>query len=691
MLFYRAETEIIDMKALQVLREDGKKSVVKVFSELKELKRSGDMHDFAHQFFYPSEKFFHKSGKSYYVFISEIRSMKVVLGLISRNSINSVEIAEKYLHFIEIKHRRVATEEITLNSFESLIRTSNQKNFIANDDKVLEYFELETLVNRHCGITFGETIIPDNISKQALIKTSNDLLCRESLAPEIERIYENSSKSMGRGHPVHYMIQTDDPIVRNKMMLALLLALHANGRIRSKRFSSISITNDNEPSWEQYETLYNISHDSAIVVEYITVDEYESGYAKANTGIIERLCATMKKHKNDALTVFCLPRSCGKIKNAFIERLDTVTIVPLTEETVFGDKAKVYLRKMASKQGVSPDKALYRAVSESEKGYLAADLNRSFDEWYSKKLKTNIYPQYATFESANRQVCKNPIGSAYLELKKMIGLAEAKAVIAQAVDYHKAQRLFKDKGMRTEHTAMHMVFTGNPGTAKTTVARLFAQIMKDNGLLSIGDLYEVGRADLVGRYVGWTAQIVKEKFRAAKGSVLFIDEAYSLVEDHGGMYGDEAINTIVQEMENRREDMVVIFAGYPDKMESFIQKNPGLRSRIAFTVPFADYNKEELYQIAELLAGTKNMTLAPDVKDKLSPIFSSAIGHEDFGNGRFARNLLEKAQMKHASRLVAMDIGDVSNEDVCTLTAEDFDIPILSPHTKRRVIGFTNT
>ena len=129
---------------------------------------------------------------------------------------------------------------------------------------------------------------------------------------------------------------------------------------------------------------------------------------------------------------------------------------------------------------------------------------------------------------------------------------------------------------------MHMVFTGNPGTAKTTVARLFARILKENGVLSKGDLIECGRSDLVGKYVGWTAVQVKNMFKKAKGSVLFIDEAYSLCDDRSGSYGDEAINTIVQEMENNRDDMVVIFAGYPKEMNDFLDRNPGLRSRIAF-------------------------------------------------------------------------------------------------------------
>ena len=186
--------------------------------------------------------------------------------------------------------------------------------------------------------------------------------------------------------------------------------------------------------------------------------------------------------------------------------------------------------------------------------------------------------------------------------------------------------------------------------------------MKDNGLLPVGDLIEVGRADLVGKYVGWTAPTVKRKFEAAKGSVLFIDEAYSLVDDTDGLYGDEAINTIVQEMENHRQDTVVIFAGYPDKMERFLQKNPGLRSRIAFHVPFEDYSPEELLGIFTLMAKGQKLELAPGVGERLLPLFRKAARGEDFGNGRFARNLLEKSRMKQASRLVRLDPALVTAE-----------------------------
>lgn len=208
-------------------------------------------------------------------------------------------------------------------------------------------------------------------------------------------------------------------------------------------------------------------------------------------------------------------------------------------------------------------------------------------------------------------------------------------------------------------------------------------------MLSIGDLYELGRADLVGRYVGWTAPKVKARFNAAKGSVLFIDEAYSLVDDRDGLYGDEAISTIVQEMENRREDIVVIFAGYPDKMEQFLQKNPGLRSRIAFHVPFRDYDESELWQITKLMAMKMGVSVDDEAQPKLLEMFGRALNSEDFGNGRYVRNLLELARMRQASRLVTMDIDLVTDEAVTTLLPEDFEEPALT-HETRKVwkIGF---
>ena len=270
----------------------------------------------------------------------------------------------------------------------------------------------------------------------------------------------------------------------------------------------------------------------------------------------------------------------------------------------------------------------------------------------------------------------------------MIGLDDAKKDINQALNYYKAQKLFADKGMKNDHPTMHMVFTGNPGTAKTTVARLFARIMKENDLLSKGNLVEVGRGDLVGKYIGWTAPTIQNKFREAQGSVLFIDEAYSLVDDREGSFGDEAINTIVQEMENHRDDVVVIFAGYPDKMEGFIQKNPGLRSRIAYHVSFSDYDTESLCEIAKLIAKQKGLTFTEDACNKLKDLFDTARNESDFGNGRYVRNVIEKAKMAQATRLLTMNFDSVRNEDVSTIAAEDIELPRASTKSKTKQIGF---
>ena len=250
-----------------------------------------------------------------------------------------------------------------------------------------------------------------------------------------------------------------------------------------------------------------------------------------------------------------------------------------------------------------------------------------------------------------------------------------------------AQRIFSDKGFLVDRPAMSMVFTGSPGTCKTTVARLVSEIFCDAGILSEGKLVECGRGDLVGRYVGWTAQQVQKKFREAKGSVLFIDEAYSLVDAHSGSFGDEAINTIVQEMENHRDDVLVIFAGYSDKMEAFLNKNPGLRSRIAFHVHFDDYTPDELCEISRLIASKKGLNISAEAMKKLRVIYEIISKQSDFGNGRAARNIIESAKMSMASRLLAGNIENLTSKEITTIIPEDIPEPVLPARTKR-VVGF---
>ena len=303
-------------------------------------------------------------------------------------------------------------------------------------------------------------------------------------------------------------------------------------------------------------------------------------------------------------------------------------------------------------------------------------------------MGTEVFPEYRPYVThVTEQEMEKKEGSAYQELQEMIGLKEAKEVIDGAISYFKLQKEYRNRGIEFNRPAMHMSFTGSPGTAKTSVARLVAEILRDNGILSEGKLIEVGRAQLVGQFLGQTAPQVKELFDRAKGSVLFIDEAYSLVEDRKGMYGSEAINTIVQEMENRREDTVVILAGYPDEMNQLLDWNPGMRSRVAFHVPFQDYTETELLDITKLIAKKQGLLIDRGAEDKLLSIYADARLDKAFGNGRFARNLLEKAKFNQANRFAKMDMQFVSDEELRTLKQEDFEYEI--KHSSRtRKLGF---
>ena len=287
------------------------------------------------------------------------------------------------------------------------------------------------------------------------------------------------------------------------------------------------------------------------------------------------------------------------------------------------------------------------------------------------------------------KVKKTSRHTAMEELQELVGLQNIKQQAGQIVAFAKMQKLAKTKGKKIDAVNLNFAFTGNPGTAKTTAARIFARVMKENGILSKGDLLEVGRADLVAKYIGQTAIKVKELFAKAKGNVLFIDEAYSLVDEWENSYGDEAIATIVQEMENHRDDVIVIFAGYPDKMQAFLARNPGLRSRVPFVIEFDDYTAEELAAIAEKEIERRGYTVEKAAEKKILEICRTAVCSEDCGNGRFSRNLVDAAIMKAAVRVTAAaSAGDGADGWFC-LVADDFETPgNIKKRAPVRTIGF---
>ena len=234
-----------------------------------------------------------------------------------------------------------------------------------------------------------------------------------------------------------------------------------------------------------------------------------------------------------------------------------------------------------------------------------------------------------------------------------------------------------------------MVFTGNPGTAKTTVARLFAEMLKDEKIFGTGNFVEAGRADLIGMFVGETALKVKAKFQEAQGGVLFIDEAYSLCDGYSKGYGDEAINTIVQEMENHRDEVIVVFAGYPEPMKEFLDRNPGMKSRIAFNVEFEDYNTDELCSITKLMLNRKQMKITDAASNKLLENYELARKNKDYGNGRYVRKIIEEAEMNLAQRLMGLDESELTEEVITTLDVHDIPLYKEAYSSEKKVLGFS--
>ncbi|HEY6793643.1 MAG TPA: AAA family ATPase [Kineosporiaceae bacterium] len=252
------------------------------------------------------------------------------------------------------------------------------------------------------------------------------------------------------------------------------------------------------------------------------------------------------------------------------------------------------------------------------------------------------------------------------ELDELIGLAAVKTEIHRQTALLRVEKLRAEAGLRSATITRHLVFLGNPGTGKTTVARLVAGIYRAIGLLSTGQLVEVDRSELVAGYLGQTATKTADVVASAIGGVLFVDEAYSLA---GDQYGEEAIDTLVKEMEDHRDDLVVVVAGYPEPMQEFIAANPGLASRFRTIITFADYTDDELVQIFCRLAEDTDYRPTDAARDRFREILAVTPRGEGFGNGRFARNVLEAAIGRHAWRL--RDVVQPTVDELRLMLPED--------------------
>lgn len=273
-----------------------------------------------------------------------------------------------------------------------------------------------------------------------------------------------------------------------------------------------------------------------------------------------------------------------------------------------------------------------------------------------------------------KQTDKKTVEEALEELNSLTGLDDVKQDVNTFVNLMKVQKLRKEKGLKVPSVSKHLVFSGNPGTGKTTVARLLAGIYNSLGILSKGHLVEVDRSNLVSGYIGQTATKVMEVVDSAMGGILFIDEAYTLTANKGqGDFGQEAVDTLLKAMEDNRDNLVVIVAGYTDLMEQFLDSNPGLRSRFNKFMKFNDYTAEQLLDITKGMAKKQDYILSEDAKKKILEHFQKVLQNkpDNFANARDARNYLEKAIARQAGRIV--NINNADNNTIMTILPEDID------------------
>lgn len=306
-------------------------------------------------------------------------------------------------------------------------------------------------------------------------------------------------------------------------------------------------------------------------------------------------------------------------------------------------------------------------VTKEEEAALKRIMNLTVKTEPKNKKEESTLPKGKVSESLKQQT----IEEALADLNSLIGLTAVKEEIKSLINFIKVQKAREEKGLKSSSLSYHIVFTGNPGTGKTTVARIVAQIYKALGVLQEGQLIETDRSGLIAEYVGQTAVKVNKTVDSALNGVLFIDEAYSIVGDNQDSFGKEAVSTLIKRMEDDRDKLIVILAGYTNEMQTFIETNPGFKSRFNRYINFIDYKPDELIEIFEGLCKKLDYKIIDDAKNKLSTLFAAAYNGRDksFGNGRFVRNIFEKVMERQANRIAS--VAELTDEVLITITTED--------------------
>ena len=355
---------------------------------------------------------------------------------------------------------------------------------------------------------------------------------------------------------------------------------------------------------------------------------------------------------NNASKLDAITDACGeitKLASSIIEdnsREDTVSLLKKISEVVDNSKYQIEVKRVAQL------------------------LNSNLIEYYGYTTLQSICKSDTEISEDTRT-----LQELLDDLNDLVGLETVKAKVNDLIVYQKVQKLRRENNLNSSKNTLHLAFIGNPGTGKTTVARIVGRIYKKIGLLSKGHFIEASRTDFIAGYQGQTALKVKKLIERAKGGVLFIDEAYSITENnHSDSYGRECITELTKALEDYRDDLVVIVAGYTEPMNKFFQSNPGLKSRFNTFIKFENYNAEELEEILVNMCEKNDYRLSKEVRKSVKIFFENEISkkNENFANGRLARNIYDGLVMNHARRVI--NISNASRDDLSVILASDFEV-----------------
>lgn len=496
---------------------------------------------------------------------------------------------------------------------------------------------------------------------------------------ELKRI-KAYDKDHFTGLPCHYLF-TSDSRASLRASEYLVWSLVEARRLPSNRIRHIELTFGKIWYKFQYSLRDTIMRCLGHAVRIVFTEDFMREPEHTRRLIYQRLIEIVEEYGNSVQFIIHFTETMYRESRVFLDYDRSNLYIEFSKQELSLAETKKYIVETSFKYGIDPFVAMEGLIDLStNKTYTIQEIKHQFVTIKNNKLnQPHFEPYRILLHDKHLHLNDEPEVVAQSEpslnkLEKLIGLESVKNHIKQIVKISKIKQILNSRDISIESSSKHCCFLGHPGTAKTTVARLMAQIMKEEGILKTGYFVEVTRKDLIGEYVGQTAPKVKEAFNKARGGVLFIDEAYALRDGYSNKsFGDEAIATLVELMENHRHDTIVIMAGYPKEMHDFLEVNPGLKSRIPHMIQFNNYSVSEMAEIAKHVAMQKGFSFEAESLTILKHLIEAEIKKPSFANGRTVRNMVESIIQSHVIRLYE-ESDEPTKEKLVVIATESVEL-----------------